>query len=210
MRLTRMALDTSKRRTMLALSAPSIFHGVLEQAFPRERMPKLWRIDRLRGTSYLMILSEEEPDLTQATAQLGFDGRPWESKDYSPLLQRITDGSRWNFRLCANPTYSSCRTGERGKVQAQITPEHQMQWLIGQGEKHGFSVTEDSARITESRWYQFGKGGGDRHQVRLLSVTYEGMLTVTDTSVFLDVLQHGIGREKAYGMGLMTLAGIKH
>ena len=205
MRLTRMALDTTKRRTMLALSAPSIIHGVVEKAFPGERQPKLWRLDQLRGTTYLLILSENEPDLTEATTQLGYDGRSWESKDYSPLLRRITDGSCWRFRLCANPTYSTFTPGERGKVHAHTTPEHQMQWLIRQGEKHGFIVTEDSAAVVESRPYHFDKGGGQRHQVRLLAVTYEGTLTVTDSVLFLEVLRCGLGREKAYGMGLMTL-----
>ena len=59
--------------------------------------------------------------------------------------------------------------------------------------------------MVESRPYHFGKGGGQKHQVRLLSVTYEGALTVTDPALFREVLQFGLGREKAYGMGLMTL-----
>ncbi len=52
MRLTRMALDTRKRRTMLALSYPSIFHGAVEQSFSGERCEKLWRIDNLRGMTF--------------------------------------------------------------------------------------------------------------------------------------------------------------
>lgn len=214
MRLTRMALDTHKRRTMLALTYPSIFHGTVEQSLLGTPGQKLWRIDELRGTTYLMILSEAEPDLTQAVAELGFDGESRESKDYSLLLDRITEGSVWNFRLCANPTYSEMRPGQRGKVHAHRTPEHQMQWLLRQGEKNGFHVTPESFSVTKSQWYQFGKGNeeGAKHTVRLLAVTYEGMLTVTDADRMKLALQRGIGREKAYGMGLMTLVsgGVRH
>lgn len=47
-------------------------------------------------------------------------------------------------------------------------------------------------------------------KVKLLAVTYEGILTVTDADALRNALVNGIGREKAYGMGLMTLAGIKN
>ena len=43
---------------------------------------------------------------------------------------------------------------------------------------------------------------------RLLAVTYEGVLTVTDTELFCKALTEGIGRGKAYGMGLLTVARV--
>ena len=205
MKLTRMALDMTKRKTMYALSSPNIFHGIVESSFPGERKRNLWRIDQLRGTTYLLILSEDEPNLTQAVQEIGIDGSTWESRDYTPLLNRITEDSVWQFRLCANPTYSEKRQGERGKVHAHRTPEHQMEWLMQQGEKHGFQMTKDSSAVTESRLYHFIKGSGGRKEVELLSVTYEGLLTVTDAEQFKSVLQNGLGRGKAYGMGLLTV-----
>ncbi len=205
MKLTRMALDLNKRRTLYALSSPSIFHGAVESAFAGERKRNLWRIDQLRGTTYLMILSEDEPDLTQAVQDLGVEAGSWESRDYTPLLERITEGSVWQFRLCANPTYSEKRAGERGKIHAHRTPEHQMDWLIRQAEHHGFCVTKDSFAVTENRWYHFMKGNGSKKEVRLLAVTYEGSLRVTNAERFREVLQSGLGREKAYGMGLLTI-----
>ena len=204
-----MALDPQKRRTMLALSYPSIFHGAVEQSLLGKPGQKLWRIDELRGSTYLMILSEEEPDLTRAVAELGFDGEAWESRDYSPLLNRIAEGTVWNFRLCANPTYSEMRPGQRGKVHAHRTPEQQLRWLFRQGEKNGFCVSPEAVTVTKSQWYQFGKGNEDgaKHTVRLLAVTYDGILKVTDADLMKQALKQGIGREKAYGMGLMTLVG---
>jgi len=40
-----------------------------------------------------------------------------------------------------------------------------------------------------------------------MAVTYEGILTVTDKERFRKTLIEGIGREKAYGMGLLTVVG---
>ena len=40
------------------------------------------------------------------------------------------------------------------------------------------------------------------------SVTFEGILTVTDAARFRETLTQGLGRGKAYGNGLMTVVGI--
>ena len=42
-------------------------------------------------------------------------------------------------------------------------------------------------------------------RVSLLAVTYEGVLRVTDAALFRRTLTEGIGRGKAYGMGLLTV-----
>ncbi len=36
-------------------------------------------------------------------------------------------------------------------------------------------------------------------------VSYEGLLKVSDADLFKKLLVNGIGKEKAYGMGLMTV-----
>lgn len=41
--------------------------------------------------------------------------------------------------------------------------------------------------------------------VTLLAVTYEGVLQVTDPEAFKALLCEGVGRGKAYGLGLMTI-----
>ena len=41
----------------------------------------------------------------------------------------------------------------------------------------------------------------------ILQAAFEGKLKVEDTTAFKDALVNGIGREKAYGMGLLTIAG---
>ena len=42
-------------------------------------------------------------------------------------------------------------------------------------------------------------------RVLLREATYEGVLTVTDADKFKELLCNGLGRGKAYGMGLLTV-----
>ena len=89
----------------MALANPQRFHGAVEQAFPGERRRRLWRLDPLGGRLYLLILSEDRPALSGIEEQFGC-GEHGETKDYTPLLERISTGTVWRFRLTANPTVS--------------------------------------------------------------------------------------------------------
>lgn len=206
MYLSRIKLNTHSRQTMIALSNPQKIHGAIENAFPGERQRRLWRLDTLYGETYLLILSEEKPDLTSVVAQFGHPGDTFETRSYAPLLDRITKDSRWQFRLTANPTYSEKQDGERGKVKRHVTVAHQEEWLLDRAEKHGFQLNPEEFRVTRTQNLAFHKKGDTT--VTLLSVTYDGILTVTDPEKFRETLVHGIGRGKAYGNGLLTVVRI--
>lgn len=206
MYLSRITLNTALRETMKALVSPNLFHGAIERSFDGARARRLWRIDDLNGKKYILIVSESIPDLRQFAEQFGIAGE-YETRDYSPLLNRITEGGKWQFRLTANPVV----TKMNGKIMAHVTPEYQKKWLADRAEKLGFSLDEDEFQTVQSKWYDFhkkdGKGGA---RVRLLSVTFEGMLTVKDAERFRETLCSGIGREKAYGQGMLTIIRCKH
>lgn len=219
MYLSRIELDTKSRETMRALASPSRFHGAVERAFDGDRSRNLWRIDTLGDRTYLLLLSREQPCLDALATQFGY-GR-YETRDYDKLLSRIADGRRYKFRLVANPTFSkspgkdAAVSKTRGKVIGCGTPEFQAEWLCRRAESHGFSVmytdeneTRCSFTITKSRRLSFDKGSDGRN-VKLLSVTYEGELTVTDAVKFKALLCDGIGRGKAYGQGMMTVVSIE-
>lgn len=207
MYLSRIKLDPSLRLTMRALAAPNLMHGAIEKAETGERTRKLWRVDQLHGAQYLLILSPQPTDFSSVAEQFGGTG-DYVCKSYDGLLDRITNGSSWQFRLRANPTVQQYVPEKgRGKVLAHITPRHQENWLLKQAEKNGFSLSEGEWLVTGSKWYIFKKNRNQPDQVKLLSVTYEGTLTVTDAEAFRKALVNGIGREKAFGQGLLTVAG---
>lgn len=211
MYLSRIKLNTSLTKTMKGLASPSLFHGAIESSEnceKEERTRKLWRIDKLRGEDHLLILSESKIDFSSVSKQFGY-GEEFESKCYDNFLESISEGSRWRFRLRANPTVQKYAPEKgRGKAIAHITIKHQEEWLKKQSEKYGFILSDEEWLVTESHWYNFKKNRADKSSIKLLAVTFDGILTVADIDKFRSALTEGIGREKAYGMGMLTIAGI--
>lgn len=206
MYLSRVLLNLSKRKTQMAFVSPNKFHGAVEEAFPEKEKRTLWRVDTLRGKHYLLILSVSKPDLSGIVEQFGYPGVGGETREYDGLLDRIKKGSVWRFRLAANPVHSLGTERGRGKVAAHVSEKYQMEWLMKQSEKKGFCILPESLCVRESNWKIFNKKNSPQ-KVRLLQVVFEGVLQVEDVEIFKDTLVNGIGRGKAYGMGLLTIVG---
>ena len=205
--MPRLELDRSRRETQMALASPNRLHGAIESGFPGERQRRLWRLDELQGRLFLLLVSDEAPDLSAVRAQFSPPGATWETRDYGAFLERIGNGSKWRFRLGANPTISAPRAeAQRGKILAHVTAAQQKQWLLDRAEKHGFRLTEESFEVVKRGFLSFAKGK-ERRKVTLGICTFEGSLEVTDADRFREALTRGVGRGKAYGLGLMTVAG---
>ena len=143
MYLSRIKLDITNRDTQLALAAPSRFHGNIESSFLGDQTRRLWRIDQFQGDYYLLLLSQNRPDLSRLQKQFGFPDHQGETLEYDRFLEKIEVDSEWNFRLTANPTRSVMSEGsqtERGKVQAQVSEKYVTEWIMRQAEKNGFCI----------------------------------------------------------------------
>ncbi|HHV03047.1 MAG TPA: type I-E CRISPR-associated protein Cas6/Cse3/CasE [Bacteroidales bacterium] len=212
MYLSRIALNAKRRKTMQAFTSPQLLHGAVEQSFKGSRRRNLWRIDWLSDVCYLLVLSTEQPDFTHIAEQFGYPDseRQWETRDYDPLLERLRAGQVWRFRLCANPIRSSSREKDessgRGKVFAHVTQEQQKQWLLSRAETCGFTLEDSVFNVVHTQWYKFRKGKGSGREVKLRTATFEGALTISELDHFKQALLTGIGRAKAYGCGLLTIA----
>lgn len=220
MYLSRIALNTRRKSTMVALASPQKLHAIVESSFPpdadegnNEGSRKLWRIDRLGNALHLLVLSSEKPDFSHIVEQFGWPGsdQKWETKSYVPLLERIEKGQSWQFRLRANPVHSVRQTdipegqepAKRGKVYSHVTVQQQEKWLYDRAPKYGFVLPEGSFRVVQREVRQFQR---QRNQVTLGIATFEGILEVTDKMLFIKTLTQGMGRAKAYGCGMLTIA----
>ncbi|MGX8705188.1 MAG: type I-E CRISPR-associated protein Cas6/Cse3/CasE [bacterium] len=209
MYMTRLELDPLKRATQKALAAPAMLHGAVEAGFSGLRRRRLWRVDELNGRCYLLIVSLDMPELASAAAQFAPEGATWETRSYDEFLSNITSGSRWRFRLAANPTVSHVeQNNTRGKVYAHVTVQQQKQWLMDRSEKHGFRLKEDDFDVTRRGVLSFAKGPRRQH-VTLGYCVFDGTLEVADAVLLRQTLTDGLGRGKAYGLGMLTLARIK-
>lgn len=215
MYLSRVEVDYLNRQKTKDLSHLGAYHNWVEQSFPEEiqqgvRLRHLWRLDYLGSKQYLLLLSENRPDLNELE-KYGVSGTAM-TKSYDEFLDRIEVGAEMKFRLTANPSKSVLKDGaKRGKVFPHITIEQQRQWLVDHSEKFGFSIKNSGAfdkdalefDIVSREWPTLHRATG--RAVRLSRVTFEGILVVTDVPLFISALTQGIGREKAFGMGLLTV-----
>lgn len=221
MYLSRVQIDVNNRAKIKDLNHLGAYHNWVEQSFPEEvqnseRLRHLWRIDDLAGKKYLLVLSKGKPDL-QDLERYGVKGTAV-TKSYDRFLNDIHTDQIMRFRLVANPTHAVTKKGEsKHRIFPHVTVEQQRQWLVKKANNNGFSVvdeqqtTDDQMALTfdvVSREYQplrRSQSSSSGRGARLSKVAFEGILRVTDESKFKNALIHGIGREKAYGMGLMTV-----
>jgi len=195
---------------MRALSYPEMIHGAIEHSISYSEHRNLWRIDKLNGYYNLLILSEKLPDLQSIHDQFGIEDRLPESRDYDKLLQNIEDNQVFRFRLKANPVKSSAvdSNGGRGKIYAHVSTEQIAKWLLDRSSSNGFFLDRNGFKVMDCRWYRFMKSSRDntaRNNVTIKTATFEGILKVSNSKLFMEALMNGIGRGKAYGCGLMTI-----
>jgi CRISPR system Cascade subunit CasE len=174
----------------------------------------LWRTDTIGEQTWLYVLSAVRPDFAHIVEQFGWAGaeQGWDTKDYEPFLSHLNTGQRWRFRLHANPVYIL-----EGKRLAHVTVERQIEWLTTRAERNGFSFYKiitpegdaDAVQIIHRNILKFRKRPSDKTSVTLSVVTYEGELIVEDAELLRRALTCGIGKAKAYGCGLLTLARIE-
>lgn len=209
--LSRVTLDLQKRETLNLLSSPSRIHGIIEASLSSsERKRNLWRVDQIGDERVLLILSEEVPNLKDLDKSFGLRKSfetSYKVRDYDILLNRLELGQNWRFRLTANPVKSispgSNTIGKRGKVVAHVTTEQQKNWLLDKSKDLGFELKSDDFEVVSTSWKKFKKSG--QHLITLKQASFEGTLVITDPDKFKLTLTHGIGREKAYGCGLLTI-----
>jgi CRISPR system Cascade subunit CasE len=204
MYLSRIEINKQRTETKRALLNLQIMHASVKACFPESKGRILWRADTLGHNLYILIVSQIKPDFTAFVRQYGWpeSEQTGESRDYKQLLDRIDTDSKWRFRLTANPVYAS-----NGKRCAHIAVDEQRKWLSDRAERNGFSLQEYSFDVVSRDTVKFSKGDkDDRHKVTLSRATFEGDLTISDIDLFKSALTDGIGRAKAYGCGLLTVA----
>lgn len=211
----------------------AVLGGVPEQPVT-ERV--LWRLDTdVPQRPGLFVLTQSHPSWEHLVEQASWpsaDTPQAAARDYAPLLGMLEPGRMFAFRLTANPTQSTRRpekptpaqraasaTGTRRSHRVgHRTVAHQLAWLLDRVDTWGIRIPEArvdlpadeqraqrplDVRVSGRQRLSFPKGGA---RVTLQQVTYEGHLIVEDPGLLADRLLSGIGRGKAYGCGLLTLA----
>ncbi|WP_392468147.1 type I-E CRISPR-associated protein Cas6/Cse3/CasE [Arsenicicoccus cauae] len=214
MNLSRLNLDTRSAEARRWLASPQVMHArILRQIGLEDPGRVLWRADVVdQGIVELYVLTPEPWDGRSMAREGGGGESSWRSAPYDVLLDRLSPGQRWVFRLTANPTRSIAGArGSRGRVVPHVTASQQEEWLRERARKIGIDIGQEAGqptyRLVDRRRWQFRRNTeGIGATVSLSTATFEGELRVTDPDLLRTAMTEGIGRGRAYGCGLLTLA----
>jgi CRISPR system Cascade subunit CasE len=240
MYLTRTYINPRRRGALPFLGNPQKVHAAVMQAFPVSpthdgsgKARVLWRLDSDDPRHpVLWTVSPDRPSMRHVVEPYGWpeSERPFETRAYGPLLDRLAEGQRYVFRVTVNPVKS--RPPGRGEDAPPGSPrtrsprvalagtEHQIDWFAGRAERWGFRLLPGrvplpgegdrrayAVEVRESKRLRFWRDGGGQPVV-LRTVTLQGLLEVTDAVRLRSSLGTGMGKAKGYGCGLMSLAPV--
>lgn len=230
MYLSRVLLNPQRRSTREWLTSPQRMHTAVLFSFAEQSTGNrpLWRLDQGNHRLELYTVSADKPDHAHLVENGGWETSPAGVVDYRQLLDGIVVDARYRFRLRANTVRSDksrVDPGQRGRVVNVGSREAQEAWLLERCEALGICIPEDegdlkseTGEVLASRNFaltgrdtlRFGKTSDNRRlQVTLSTAQFDGVLTVEDPDRLRTALTAGIGRGKAYGCGLMTLARLE-
>ncbi len=188
------------------------YHARVEDSFPEfskeNRSRKLWRIDNIYDKYYLLILSENKPDIAKLE-KYGLDSSA-EVKTYDEFLDSLKEGMRAKFRIKLN-TVRAYKDKENPTKRGRIMPvpnEKLNEFLIDKATRNGFEVRLgefEISKIEKEYFMHTDKGEIKKSRKNLVSATYDGQLTIIDLEKFKEALVNGIGKKKAYGCGFLTI-----
>lgn len=206
---TKILINPQRRAARKLLTNPQAMHAAVRSAFPPDLINEsrvLWRLDSREHEHTLYVVAPELPDASNIIEQAGWATREQQTADYGPLLGSLMSGQEWAFELVANPTQSvSQGKGKRGRIVAHVTHQQQLEWLRTRASSAGFEILDASVVGREN--LSFHKNAdSNRRRVTIRTARFRGVLRVTDPELLRKVLVDGIGRGRAYGCGLLTLA----
>lgn len=210
MYLHRIYLNLRCREARRDVSDPYEMHSTLCRAFAvgNEKCPPgafLWRMEsETSSEGYVKILLQSNSVANWS----GINYKEWFAKSPDPALdlnnllqlETLPVNKRLRFRLRANPCVS------RNKKRIGLFKnEEQRDWLKRKGLAHGFEVC--ALQISQEQMLKGHQKG--RGAISIFSVLFDGIMSVTEPSVFKETVAGGIGHGKALGLGMLSVVPVK-
>lgn len=204
--LSRLILNANHPRAKSEREHPYELHRTICHAFENPEDARiLFRADTDRaGEVHVIVQSLAKPDWSR----LKEDSRYLKQTDEPKLveLSGLRVGMPLRFRLRCRP---SKRVGEpgssdEGKRKSLKDKDEIFAWLERKAEASGFQVND--AAFDRVYWYESKQGKDDKP---LGAVQFDGVLVVSDPDRLREAVRNGIGPQKAYGFGLLSLAALR-
>ncbi|MCC7230143.1 MAG: type I-E CRISPR-associated protein Cas6/Cse3/CasE [Fimbriimonadaceae bacterium] len=203
MYLSRLILNANNPQTKSEVMHPYELHRTLCKAFEDPEAARiLFRGDTDRpGEVNLIVQSLTKPRWPEA------DGKYILSVDEPKAVELggLRADMPLRFRLRCRPSKRIGEPGneEEGKRKSLKEKDEIFAWLDRKAAEHGFEVKD--AGFDRVYWHESRGGKQDKP---LGGVRFDGVLVVTDPDKLREAMRNGIGPQKAYGFGLLSLAPI--
>ena len=171
----------------------------------RSRYGVLFRMEDTSAGPQLLLQSTHEPDLT--VLPRGYDQA--QSRPLDPLLDALRPGLTIRYRCVASPVRKPGATARAAyhlpKVVA-LSGAAADDWWIRQSEASGIITHKaHSHPVDAARGTRTPDDKPPQH-IRHARTCFEGTATIADPERLRLKIAEGIGRGKAYGCGLLTIA----
>lgn len=195
----------------------SLFPGFQVTRDARASVAALYRVDlHPRAMSVSVIVqSVVRPNFRELPGGYALEVDP-AVRSMDSALEGLRDGRILRFRLRANTVKKvdtkSGPDGRRrnGRRMHLRSDAERTEWLKRKAKQSGFRlVTEGGSEGDEMVSFSSGRkhtGRRGRVKVTFESVLIDGLLVITDADRFRSAVRVGIGHEKAYGCGLLSIA----
>ena len=187
MYLTKVVLNVKKAAVARSLAfcgngGHQLIWGFFDDDIPEPRPRILYRL--LGNTLYILSSIAPVPKLDRSYYL------ELQTKEFNP---RFENNSKLYLDMVANPTPPDSHIAILNKKQ-------QEEWLVAQGTKFGFIVDH-----VEVGGYRRMKINNKENEFSIFAVPYMAHITITDAEKFYRVFCNGMGRAKAYGMGMLMV-----
>lgn len=189
---------------------PYHYHQALWKLFPgleNAERDFLFRVEQQQKgvVTNVLLQSHTQPQSTEQSPTL------IALRDYD---FNIENGQRLRFRLRANPI-KTIKDNSKGVVEKKgktftktvrvplIHEEQQQDWI--ERKLHAFAKLE--TLIVQPEPVLYFRKNKEARSGKIQTVLYDGILTVTNFSEFKQAVRQGIGPAKAFGCGLVSIAG---
>lgn len=203
--LAQLRLEARSREVHRDLKDAARLHTTVQALFPdalgptpRRATNTLFRVER-EQTGALLLIQSTLP-INRNALPSGYASRV-EYRDLGPLLDWVDEGRAVRFRIDANPLKSVRVPGlQRGK-RVPVSGEEALTWWGRQAGRAGLSN-----HFVLDLPQPDVLGSHSESSIRLRAMRFEGVATVTDPEALRTAIITGIGRGRAYGLGLLSIA----
>ncbi|MYV38411.1 type I-E CRISPR-associated protein Cas6/Cse3/CasE [Streptomyces sp. SID1328] len=218
--LTQLRLNTRNRAVLTDLSDANAMHRTLMRLLPdglgetpRAQGRLLYRVEETDTGITVLVQTGTRP----LTNRIDPNYAHTVTKDLSPLLERLTVGRPVQYRIAANPVVQYGTLTDRKKAQERLgldrlPPARRVlsgnaadDWWYVRAARSGLDVRTIVRNSNTSNDVTRPSGTGRTRHRHAITV-FEGDATITDPEALHAVILTGIGRARAFGAGLLSLA----